>query len=214
MWTAGIVVLIGTWWMTQNITLACCLAGGYYAVALVLGFVFRRILCPVWLRVSVQILIAICLIVGLFCFGSPSVKKTTKSAVHEQGATIAQNKDDKVRDFALKEAPSVWKAYQFLAGAIEEREKRIAELRKTLELFGLKADEDADVRRLLHVRDEMAASRDAIKAKLEEAYLQARKFAATPDRKEFDELRKKAVEDGINEAQTALKRYKAMKEQK
>lgn len=213
MWTAGIVVLIGTWWMTQNITLACCLAGGYYAVALVLGFVFRKILCPVWLYVSVQISIAVCLIAGLFYFSTPK-GEPGRSVVREQKVDGIQGKEDKVRDFALKEAPSVWKAYQFLAGAIEERDKRIAELRKTLELFGLKADEDADVRRLLHVRDEMAASRDAIKAKLEEAYLQARKFAATPDRKEFDELRKKAVEDGINEAQTALKRYKAMKEQK
>ena len=211
MWTAGIVVLIGTWWMTQNITLASCLAGGYYAVALAFGFVFRKILCPVWLYVCIQISIAVCLIVGLFYFNSPK-READRSVVREQKSI--QGKEDKVRDFALKEAPSVWKAYQFLAGAIEERDKKIAELRNTLELFGLKADEDADVRRLLHVRDEMAASRDAIKAKLEEAYLQARKFAATPDRKEFDDLRKKAVDDGIQESQAALKRYKAMKELK
>ena len=209
MWTAGIVVLIGTWWITQNITLACCLAGGYYAVALALGFVFRKLLCPVCIQIS----IAVCLIAGLFYFNSPKME-SDRSVVREQKVDGIQGKEDKVWDFALKEAPSVWKAYQFLAGAIEERDKRIAELRKTLELFGLKADEDADVRRLLHVRDEMAASHDAIKAKLEEAYLQARKFAATPDRKEFDDLRKKAVDDGIQEAQAALKRYKAMKEQK
>ena len=213
MWTAGIVVLIGTWWITQNITLACSLAGGYYAVALALGFVFRKLLCPVWLYVCIQISIAVCLIAGLFYFNSPKME-SDRSVVREQKVDGIQGKEDKVWDFALKEAPSVWKAYQFLAGAIEERDKRIAELRKTLELFGLKADEDADVRRLLHVRDEMAASHDAIKAKLEEAYLQARKFAATPDRKEFDDLRKKAVDDGIQEAQAALKRYKAMKEQK
>lgn len=214
MWTAGIVVLIGTWWITQNITLACCLVGGYYAVALALGFVFRRILCPVWLRVSVQILIAICLIAGLFCFDSSSAKKITKSAVGEQGATIAQNRDDKVRDFALKEAPTVWKTYQVLTEAIEEQDKKIAELRKTLEMFISNVEEDADIRSLVKLRDELTTSRDAIKAKLEEAYLQARKFAATPDQTEFDELRKKAVEDGIKEAQSALKRYKAMKEQK
>ena len=213
MWTAGIVVLIGTWWITQNITLACCLAGGYYAVALALGFVFRKLLCPVWLYVCIQISIAVCLIAGLFYFNSPKME-SDRSVVREQKVDGIQGKEDKVWDFALNEAPSVCKAYQFLAGAIEERDKRIAELRKTLELFGLKADEDADVRRLLHVRDEMAASHDAIKAKLEEAYLQARKFAATPDRKEFDDLRKKAVDDGIQEAQAALKRYKAMKEQK
>ena len=213
MWTAGIVVLIGTWWMTQNITLACCLAGGYYAVALAFGFVFRKILCPVCLYVYVQISIAVCLIAGLFYFSSPK-GETGGSVAREQKADGIQGKGDKVRDFALKEAPSAWKTYQFLAGAIEERDKKIAELRKTLELFGLKADEDADVRKLSRARDEMSASCDAIKAKLEEAYLQARKFAATPDRTEFDELRKQAVEDGVKEAQAALKRYKVMKEQK
>ena len=135
MWTAGIVVLIGTWWITQNITLACCLAGGYYAVALALGFVFRKLLCPVWLYVCIQISIAVCLIAGLFYFNSPKME-SDRSVVREQKVDGIQGKEDKVWDFALKEAPSVWKAYQFLAGAIEERDKRIAELRKTLELFG------------------------------------------------------------------------------
>ena len=213
MWTAGIVVLIGTWWMTQNIALACCLAGGYYAVALALGFVFRKILCPVWLYVCIQISIAVCLIAGLFYFSSPQ-RASGRSVARGQKADDVQGNEDKIRDFALKEAPSVWKAYQFLSGSIEERDRKIAELRKTLELFGLKSDEDADVRKLSRARDEMSASRDAIKAKLEEAYLQTRKFAATPDRKEFDDLRKQAVEDGIKEAQVALKRYKAMKERK
>ena len=60
----------------------------------------------------------------------------------------------------------------------------------------------------------MAASCDSIMAKLEEACLQARKFAESPDKKEFDELRKKAIEDGAKEAQSALRRYKALKEQR
>lgn len=213
MWTAGVVVLIGTWWVTQNIALACCLSCGYYAVALAFGFVLRRILCPVWLYVCIQISIAVCLIVGLFYFSGPK-GKNGGSVAREQKAEGIQGKEDKVRDFALKEAPSVWKAYQFLTGAIDDQDKKIAELRKTLEMFGSNVDEDADIRKLLHARNEMAASRDVIKEKLEEAYLQARKFAATPDRTEFDELRKQAVEDGVKEAQAALKRYKAMKEQK
>ena len=213
MWTAGIVLLIAAWWVTGNIVFACSLAGGYYAVALAFGFVFRKILSPVWLYVGVQVSIAVCLIAGLIYFSSPK-GRTGGSGASEQKADVIQGKDDKVRDFALKEAPSVWKAYQFLSGSIEERDRKIAELRKTLELFGLKPDEDADVRRLSRARDEMVASCDAIKTKLDEAYLQARKFAATPDRREFDELRKQAVEDGVKEAQAALKKYKAMKDQK
>ena len=101
-----------------------------------------------------------------------------------------------------------------MSSAIEEQGEKIAELRKTLELFGTDADSDADFRKILKMRDELSASRDAIKAKLEEAYLQARKFAASPDRKDYDELRKKAVDDGVREAQSALQKYKALKGQK
>lgn len=211
MWTAGIVVLIGTWWMTGNIVFACCLAGGYYAVALALGFVFRRILSPVWLRISVQILIAACLVAGLFYIGSSNVNKTANPALREKTTLDAHDKDEKVRDFALREAPSAWKAYQVLTEAVEEQDRKISELRATLKMFGSNVDEDADIRKLSQMRDELAGSRDTVKVKLEAAYLQSRKFAASPDSKEYDELRKQAIEDGVNEARSALQRYKALK---
>lgn len=214
MWSAGIILLFATWWVTQNIVFASCIAGGYYVVALALGFVLRRVCRQTWICVSMQILIAACLFVGLFCIGYSSAKKADRSSLREQITSSDHSKDDKVRDFALREVPSVWKTYQVLNEAIEEQDKKIAELRTTLKMFGSNVDEDLDIRNLLQTRDEMTASRDAIKAKLEDAYLQTRKFATTPDRSEFDQLRKQVVEDSINEAQSALQRYKAMKEKK
>lgn len=214
MWSAGIIVLIATWWVTQNIVFASCIAGGYYVVALALGFVLRRVCRQTWICVSMQILIAACLFVGLFCFGYSNAKKADKSSLCEQTTSGDHSKDDKVLDFALREVPSVWKTYQVLNEAIEEQDKKIAELRTTLKMFASNVDEDADIRNLLQTRDEMTAARDAIKAKLDDAYLQTRKFAATPDGSEFDQLRKQVVEDSINEAQSVLQRYKAMKEKK
>lgn len=213
MWTAGIVVFIAAWWMTQNMLIACGLMICYYAVALILGIVLHKMLFPVWLRITVQILIAACLIVALYLFAAKRELASSTDS-HLSQTEPAQNKDEKVRDFALREMPSVWRAYQVMSSAIEEQGEKIAELRKTLELFGTDADSDADFRKILKMRDELSASRDAIKAKLEEAYLQARKFAASPDRKDYDELRKKAIEDGVSEAQAALRKYKSLKEQK
>lgn len=151
------------------------------------------------------------MVVGLFYFGSSNVNKTDNPVLRGLITTDAHAKDDKVRDFALKEAPSAWKAYQVLTEAVEEQDRKIEELRTTLAMFGLNVDEDADIRKLLQMRDELAGSRDTVKVKLEAAYLQSRKFAASPDSKEYDELRKQAIEDGVNEARSALQRYKTLK---
>jgi len=211
MWTAGIVVFLTIWLATQNVIVSCGLSIGYYAVAAASGFFLRKVSCSPWLCFAVHVAIASCLIAVLVYSRKFKEGESSAQDMPDQQMEPAQSKDDKVRDFALKEAPSVWNAYQVLVDAIEVQNKKIAELRKTLEMFDSNVGDDADVRNLSRVHDEMVASRDAIKAKLEEAYLQARKFAASPDRKEFDELRKKAVEDGVKEAQSALRRYKAMK---
>ena len=213
MWTAGIVVFIAAWWMTQNMLIACGLMIGYYAVAMALGFLLRKIFCPVWLRVVAQALVATCLMV-VFYRSIDKNGRTNSLGSHESQTELVQGRDEKVRDFALREMPSVWRAYQVMSSAIEEQDGKIAELRKTLELFGTDADGDADFRRILKMRDELSSSRNTVKAKLEEAYLQARKFAASPDRKDYDELRKKAIDDGVREAQSALQKFKALKAQK
>lgn len=213
MWTAGVIVFIASISATGNIAVSGGLALGYYVTVGALSFVLHKLHLPFLPRFVLQLVIA----TGIVIFGCREIVggKVGGSDVSSADAPyLAEGKDDKLRDFAMKDAPAVWKAYQHLSTIIEEKDKKNAELRETLLMFGVNPDTDADFTRLLKVREELAASCDAIKAKLEEAYLQARKFAATPDRKEFDELRKRAVEDGVREAQTALRRYKAMKEQK
>lgn len=141
----------------------------------------------------------------------PAAKPEAKS--HES-QDKKQSKEDKVRDFALREAPRLWKAYQIVSSFVEERDKMISELRKQMEMFGVNADSDADLRKLIQVRDEMRRSQAIMKARIEEAYLQSRKFAAAPDSKEFEELKNKCVEEGVAEAKKALTRITAMKQAK
>ena len=170
-------------------------------------------------RASLHVVVAVGVIAFACCMG-----KSEGDGEERQDALIADEgkkpqldgethlgKDEKVRDFALKEAPLLWKTYQYLTEAVGDQDKRIAELRKTLEMFGGNADEDADLRKLVQTRNELVRSRNIIKAKLDEAYLQSRKFAASPNRKEFEQQKDKSVKEGLAEAKRILTRIKDIK---
>ena len=120
-------------------------------------------------------------------------------------------KDDKIRTFALKEAPKVWSVYQSLQSEIDVQNDKIEELRKTLVAFDKSPEQDADFVRICALRDEMIRSRKAIRVKLEDAYLAAKKYEASPSRKDYQELHKKALEDGILEADAASAKFKEMR---
>ena len=120
-------------------------------------------------------------------------------------------KDEKIQAFTLKEAPKVWEVYQSLQSEIDVQAEKIEELRKSLETFGRTPEEDADFVRICALRDEMKRSRDALRTKMEDAYIAARKYEAAPSRKDYQELHKKALEDGVLEADAASARFKEMR---
>lgn len=120
-------------------------------------------------------------------------------------------KDEKIQAFALKEAPKVWEVYQSLRSEIDVQDEKIEELRKSLETFGRTPEEDTDFVRICALRDEMKRSRDALRTKMEDAYIAARKYEAAPSRKDYQELHKKALEDGVLEADAASARFKEMR---
>ena len=135
----------------------------------------------------------------------------------EEAARIAEAKrqqaakDDKIRTFALKEAPKVWSVYQSLQSEIDVQNGKIEELRKTLEEFDKSPEQDADFIRICALQDDMIRSRKALRVKLEDAYIAAMKYEASPSRKDYQELHKKALDDGILEADAALARFKEMR---
>ena len=57
----------------------------------------------------------------------------------------------------------------------------------------------------------MEAAAKSLHAKIEDAYLAYCKFQATPSRKDYDELRRKILDDGIKEAESAAKRFEQMR---
>ena len=135
-------------------------------------------------------------------------QQEAKAAAVEQ---LRLAKADKVRTFALKDAPKVWDVYQALASEIDVQDGKIDELRKTLVAFGRSPEKDEDFNRICAQRDEMIRSQKALYVKLEDAYIAACKFAATPSRKDYNDLQKKAIEDGIKEAESAAAKFKELR---
>ena len=124
---------------------------------------------------------------------------------------IQEAKDEKIRSFALKDAPKVWTVYQSLQSEIVIQNGKIEELRKTLEAFGKDPEGDVDFQRICALRDDMIRTRKALRTKLEDAYIVSRKYEAAPSRKDYQELHKKALEDGIMEADAATEKFKGMR---
>ena len=123
-------------------------------------------------------------------------------------------REEQIKAFAEKEAGTLWKTLQLLKGEIELQEKRIGNLKKVLEDFDRDPMTDEDFQRICKMRDALVTSVGEIKAKLEDAYIAAKKFEATPGQDEYDEIRRKALEDGVQEADAAIKRFNLMREKK
>ncbi len=135
---------------------------------------------------------------------------------HEQKESAAreQSKEEKLKNFALKEAPQMWQTYVSLGESIESQSVRLEELRKTLVSFEQDPKQDKDYKMLVSMRDEMVKSRAALHEKIKQAYLQYSKFLATPGNAELEALHKKSMEDGVREAEATMKHYREMTKEK
>lgn len=140
----------------------------------------------------------------------------------QQARVVAEKKkadkiaarEEQIKAFAEKEAGTLWKTLQLLRGEIELQEKRIYNLKKVLEDFDRDPKTDEDFQGICKMRDALVTSVTEIKAKLEDAYIAAKKFEATPGQDEYDEIRRRALEDGVQEADAAIKRFNLMREKK
>ena len=142
--------------------------------------------------------------------------KENELAEQEQKESAARehNKEEKLKNFALQEAPQMWQTYVTLGESIESQAVRLEELRKTLESVEQDPSQDRDYATLVSMRDEMIKSRDALHEKIKQAYLQYSKFLATPGNAELKALHKKTMEDGVREAEATMKHYREMTKEK
>lgn len=131
-----------------------------------------------------------------------------------EAETLRQKKRNLVRDFALKEAPSTWEAFQTLESECETAKTQVAELKKTLESFNKNADDDNDYNGAKKKLAEMNQTRDTLWKAMERAYIQYCKFKASAGDAELAELSKSATAAAVKEADVAKERYRAMSQTK
>ena len=118
----------------------------------------------------------------------------------EAAAKREEAKANKLRTFALRDAPVIWKAHEQLKAAIVEQDVRIKDLAATLKEFDKNPETDSDYLAICAARGEMETSLKGIRRKLEEAYLAYCRFKATPSHREYEELMRKALDDGMQAA--------------
>lgn len=129
----------------------------------------------------------------------------------EAAAKREEAKADKLRTFALRDAPVIWQTYEQLKAAIVEQDVRIKDLAATLKEFDKNPETDSDYLVIRAARGEMETSLIGIRRKLEEAYLAYCRFKATPSHKEYEELMRKALDDGMQAADAATRKFEQMK---
>ena len=136
-----------------------------------------------------------------------------REAAQQKEAMAKQEeaKADKLRTFALRDAPVIWKAHEQLKEAIVEQDVRIKDLAATLKEFDKNPETDSDYLAICAARGEMETSLKGIRRKLEEAYLAYCRFKATPSHKEYEELMRKALDDGMQAADAATRKFEQMK---
>lgn len=120
----------------------------------------------------------------------------------------------KVEEFAAKESPRLLKTLRALQAEVETQTVQIADLEKTLFDFGKNPLADSDYLDICAKRDDLSRTVDRIITKLEEAYIAAKKFEATPGSVDYDTLRRKAIEDGLKEADAATMKFEKMRKAK
>lgn len=117
-------------------------------------------------------------------------------------------------DFAMRESPKIWQTIQTMRAEIAQSGAKIKRLRADLLEFDRDPDSDDDYKALVAGLQELKCAYDAIFDKLEDAYIAAKKYEASPSRKGYRDTMKRALEDGIQDANMATDRYKAMTKQK
>lgn len=115
-----------------------------------------------------------------------------------------------LHDFAQKESPKILQTLQSLRGEIVESGRKIKKLHDELVDFDRDPEYDEDYKSLKSGQQELQRAYDAIYDSLEEAYIAAKKFEATPSREEYRLTMKKALEDGLRNTEMTIERYRVI----
>lgn len=140
------------------------------------------------------------------------VEKNKHQAVKNQEV---KTKEEKLWEFARKEMPRVQRTYVEIGEALRIQRERIAKLRMTLERFSRTPyDEDSDYRQLESKCQEMEVLQKSIIENIRETYIAAVKYEVSMGKSQERSLHQQAYEDGIREAELAIRRFEEMKRHK
>lgn len=121
---------------------------------------------------------------------------------------------DALRSFALTESPRLWQTVQMLKAEKASRKAALESLCKEMRDFGRNPETDSDVAALRTALADLDGSLATIYEKLEEAYIAYKKMQATPGRREYADMMKAALEDGVKEADATAARYRELSKSK
>ena len=148
---------------------------------------------------------------GIIC----SQKRTAaEEAAREKTRRNNAVKERLVQEFAIREAPSIWRTVQTLRAEIAHTEAGLKNLREEFLALGRNPEQDDDFIKIGKMRDQIKSSLSSIYKKLEDAYIAAKKYEATPGRKDYEHMCRKTLEDGIQEAEMTTTRFKEMRKNK
>lgn len=134
-----------------------------------------------------------------------------KRAIAERKHVLQKNADakaEKLRVFAIKEAPTIWRTIKDFQGYLAVVDSKLDALRDDLVEFNLDPENDGDYIRIRQMRDDMQRNLCDLNNKLQEAYLASKKYEAMPSRKDYAEMQRRTLEEGIREAEAASAKYR------
>ena len=129
------------------------------------------------------------------------------------GYAEMDRKSARLRQFALKKIPSLWKRVQSLRAALDVQEEKVVQARERLERVGRTPEKDSGYIRLCEERHRMAILLRELFDEIEKAYLDATLYEdSLGDRglKKFEEEQ----QEGIDDARMLRKQYEGLKNRK
>ena len=141
-----------------------------------------------------------------------AVKKALadKEAKRIAAENLRREKRMLIKEFALKESPSMWEIFQTLEAEIVNEKNQLDTIRQTLESFGRKAEDDKDFAVIKRRIDALVAARATLWQRMVQAYIQSCKFKASSGDAQQRELCRNAIDNAVKEAESAKKRYQEM----
>ena len=149
--------------------------------------------------------------------GVDLVRKRAEVAAKAEETKKLRDKSEKgwlneeaLKEFALRESPSLWGTVQAIRAHVATRRKSLVRLKSELLEFNVKPENDADYVRLQKDIDSILDGLVGIFKHIEEAYIVAKKREAVLGNGNYDKAMKRALKDGIAEAEGIANRYLEM----